>query len=525
MDEHSSVTSSRRTRLGSSNLKVRDLVFYTIAGALGLDTLGAAASYGGQALFWILLVGLTFFIPYQLLMAELGSTFPRAGGIYEWGKMSGGRFYAAIAAMLYWIANPLWIGGTMFVTIITAIKVLWFGRTDYLFGGNKVADVWITIAIAAVFIWSIMGAALLPININKRLSNIGAAFKLLLIALFVVLALIFFLTNHASGVHMGPADLLPSSALGIIVSGIIPVMVFKWQGFEVQVNVGDEIEDPQRTVPRSMLTTGGLAFLAYVIPILVTIFALNKSQVSTSSGLLQAISNVTIVLPNVLALPLKWLLVPLLIVALGASGSTWMVSANRAYAVAARDHVAPRSLARFNPRTNAPSTAIIVSGLIATCAMVLAVLINSFGAGTLQSLFTLVLGFTISVNTLAYLFIFPDLLLLRRKQPGVRRPYRVPGGIGGAWLVTILSMFYTVIVSYFLIFPDDGTIKSSGVTRMTYELTQLIALGAIILLTTIFYLWGRAERRHDEQNGRIDEGLQDSSQPDTLVEQISGRHN
>ncbi|GCE24041.1 hypothetical protein KDK_78410 [Dictyobacter kobayashii] len=95
-------------------------------------------------------------------MAELGSTFPRAGGVYEWGKMSGGRFYAAIAAMLYWIANPLWIGGTMFVTVITAIKVFWFGRTDYLFGGNKIADVWITIAIAALFIWSIMGAALLP---------------------------------------------------------------------------------------------------------------------------------------------------------------------------------------------------------------------------------------------------------------------------------------------------------------------------------------------------------------------------
>ena len=343
-----------------------------------------------------------------------------------------------------------------------------------------------------------MGAALLPISLSKRISTTGAAAKLLLIGLFVVLALIFFSAGHANGVHMSLHDLLPSSSLGIIVSGIIPVMLFKWQGFEVQVNVGDEVDDPQRTVPRSMFLTGGLAFLAYVIPIVVTIFALNKAQITGSSGLLEAIANVTIILPGPVAMLLRWLLVPLLIVALGASGSTWMVSANRAYAIAAKDHVAPQSLARFNPRTNTPTTAIIVSGIIATGAMVLAVLINNFGAGTLQSLFTLVLGFTVSVNTMAYLFIFPNLLFLRYKQPEAVRPYRVPGGMIGAWIVSILAMFYTIIVSYFLLFPTDDAIKGAGVSRLTYESTQLIALGAIILLTIIFYLWGRAERRQQE---------------------------
>ncbi len=132
---------TKRVRRG---LNVRDLVLYGIVGALGLDTLGVSASYGGQALFWILLVGLTFFVPYRLLMAELGSTFPRAGGVYEWGKMSGGRFYAAMASMLYWIANPLWIGGTMFVTVISAIKVLWFSSAGFLFGGSKTSDVLFT---------------------------------------------------------------------------------------------------------------------------------------------------------------------------------------------------------------------------------------------------------------------------------------------------------------------------------------------------------------------------------------------
>jgi len=496
-------------------LGVRDLVFYTIAGSLGLDTLGAAASYGGQALFWVLLVGLTFYIPYQMLTAELGSTFPRAGSIYEWGKMSGGRFYAAIAAMLYWIANPLWIGGTMFVTIITAIKVLWFGNPNMLFGGNKVNDALITIVIALVFIWSIMGSAMTPISINKRLSALGAGAKLGLIAIFVLLALAFFISGHATGTHMTVHDLLPSSTLAIIVSGILPVMIFKWQGFEVQVNVGDEVGDPQHAVPRSMLLTGGLAFLAYVIPITVTIFALSKTQVVGSSGLMQAISNVTIILPDPIALFLRFVLVPVFVVALGASGATWMISANRAYAVTARDYAAPRMLARFDQRTEAPRNAIIASGVIATIVMILAVTINSFTAGTLQSLFTLVLGFTVSVNTLAYLFIFPDLILLRFKQPDVPRPYYVPGGMAGAWIVTILSMFYTILVSYFLLFPTSNVIKAANVSRAVYESTQLITLGIILLLTVGFYLWGRRERQQDERNGITTESDQPHEETST----------
>ncbi len=391
------------------------------------------------------------------------------------------------------------------MTVIATIKVLWFGNPNLLFGGTKTSDALITIVVAALFIWSIIGVALTPISISKWFSNLGAFAKLLLIGLFVVLALIFFLTGHATGAHLGAQNLLAFGPWGLIVSSIIPVMVFKWQGFEVQVNVGDEVSNPQRDVPRSLFATGGLAALAYSIPIVVTIFALSKSQIASSSGLQQALSNVTIVLPGPVAELVKWLLVPLLIIALGASGSTWIVSSTRAYAIAARDYAAPHWLAHFNPATNAPRAAILTSGIVASAVMILAVLINRFSSGTLQSLFILVLGFTISVNTLAYLFIFPDLLLLRYKQPDTNRPYRVPGGLPGAWVVTILSMFFTIIVSYFLLFPTSDVIQSAGVSRLTYEATQLITLGVIFLLTVGFYVWGKRERERDERTQTTDE--------------------
>src|SRR5258708_10887359 len=93
--------------------RIFDMIFITIAAIIGIDTLGAVTSSGGQALFWLLISAITFLIPYGLLTAELGSTFSQEGGVYDWGKMAGGRFFASLAAILSWLSNPLWVCGTL----------------------------------------------------------------------------------------------------------------------------------------------------------------------------------------------------------------------------------------------------------------------------------------------------------------------------------------------------------------------------------------------------------------------------
>ena len=46
-------------------------------------------------------------------MSELGSSFVQEGGPYEWMKLCYGRLTAGFGAVLYWITNPLWVGGTL----------------------------------------------------------------------------------------------------------------------------------------------------------------------------------------------------------------------------------------------------------------------------------------------------------------------------------------------------------------------------------------------------------------------------
>src|SRR5580658_4908218 len=84
-----------------------DLLLFLICTLVGLDTIGTVANIGAQGLTWLVFLGLTFFVPYALLTAELGSTFPEEGGTYIWTRMAFGRLFAAVTSMFYWASNPI----------------------------------------------------------------------------------------------------------------------------------------------------------------------------------------------------------------------------------------------------------------------------------------------------------------------------------------------------------------------------------------------------------------------------------
>jgi amino acid transporter len=474
-----------------------DMIFYTVAALIGIDTLGAVSSQGGQALTWLLISAVTFLLPYGLLTAELGSTFTQEGGMYEWCKMAGGRLFASFGAMLYWISNPLWVGGTLAVTAIIAIKTFWFGSSSFKFGGSNVTDAIVEIIIALLFIWGTTWCAIMSLKFGKWLSVFGSYVKLALLAIFIVLTIAFFASGHAVGKHLGLADFVPTTDWAVIVSAILPVLIFNWVGFELQNGAGEEMHDPQRDVPRSLIRAGIVAVVAYGLVIAVILFALTKDQLSNATGFTAAFQVVAGILPGPIATGLGWLVAIGIVIALASSGGTWVIGADRTYAIAALDRTAPALLGRFSGKYGTPIAVNTMTGITATVMMVIAVLISEFfSGGSIGALFGIVLGFTISTTTLSYLFIFPAFLILRYKYPDVRRIYRVPGGMIGAWIVTVLPLAYAAVASFFILFPTNSTISGSTLTRLTYELTQFTALGIIVLLTIVFYVWGQLEKRN-----------------------------
>jgi amino acid transporter len=192
------------------------------------------------------------------------------------------------------------------------------------------------------------------------------------------------------------------------------------------------------------------------------------------------------------------------VLALLTSGTTWIMGSDRAQAVAALDGAAPRFLGRFSARFGTPIAVNICSGVAATAVMVLAFAITG---GNALKYFTVVLGLVISTTTISYIVIFPVLIKLRMSHPNVPRPYRVPGGMPMAWIVSGLCTFWAILASVVLIYPGLGTnwfgqhgnpddSLPSGFTRGQFELSQIIPLAILAVIGIGFYLAGARTRQH-----------------------------
>jgi amino acid transporter len=471
-----------------------DMIFYTVSALIGLDTLGAFSANGEQALTWMVIAAVAFLLPYALLTAEIGSTFTQEGGMYEWCKLAGGRLFAAIGAMLYWISNPLWVGGSLSVAAIASIKLFWFGSLTYKFGGSNGVDAVVEMVIALVFIWGTTWCAIMSLKFGKWLSVFGSYIKLALLALFVVLALVFIISGKSNGANLNPANLVPSN-FSLVVSIILPIIIFQFVGFELQNGAGEEMHNPQRDVPRAIIRAGIITVIAYAAFLVFILLALPKSQLTNVGGFISAYQSVGTVLGPA-ATPLGWLVGLALVLSYASSGGTWIIGADRTYAISSLDRTAPRLLGRFSGRYGTPIAVNTMSGIVATITMAAAISITEFAAsgGQLAALFTVVIGFTISTTTISYLFIFPSYLILRYKYPNVHRPYRVPGGMVGAWIVTLFPLAFAAIGSYFILIP--ATISVSGIDKTTYIVTQFAALAIIFLLAVVFYVWGHLEQRN-----------------------------
>jgi glutamate:GABA antiporter len=102
---------------------------------------------------------------------------------------------------------------------------------------------------------------------------------------FFVVSVAIFAARH--GVHgFGGHAFLPTYAVFI---AVVPVLFFNYAGLEVPTAAGEEMTNPRRDVPFSVLWLGAATVLAYGIPILAILIVLPASQVSGLTGFLDAV--------------------------------------------------------------------------------------------------------------------------------------------------------------------------------------------------------------------------------------------
>ncbi len=192
-------------------------------------------------------------------------------------------------------------------------------------------------------------------------------------------------------------------------------------------------------------------------------------------------------------LSLGWLLAPLaLVVALGgvAHLAPWILGPAKGVATVAHEGLAPSRLGRLN-RNDVPVTLLLVQGVGGSVFALLFLFVPSVSTS-----YWMLSAVTAQIIIVMYALMFAAVIRLRYVEPDAPRPYRIPGGLPGVWLVGGVGLVGCV-VSFLLGFVPPSQLKTGD----TAVYVLLLALATVVLSLPPF-VFALLQRRAGPAPGR-----------------------
>ncbi len=382
-------------------LGTRDLTLLAIAAVVNLNVVPVIAASGrGTVWFWLAAL-LFFFIPQGIAVIELSHHMPGEGGAYLWAKQSFGEFHGFLCGWLYWTSNMFFVPTLLFY--LSGIPA-YFGKAAFAGLGESRSFFF---ALTFSLLWLTIWINVRGINVGKWISNAGGAITMALATLLIGLATVTAIRQHPD-LSLATFS-IPSDEWQTV--SLFGVVCFAMVGLELGSVMGDEIRDPQRTLPRAVMIAAFCSGFLYIGATLSITVAVPPKEIALLQGELQAIGKMAS------ALHLAWLVIPvgaLLVGSIAGSVSAWVSGSARMIFVSGLDSYLPRALGYIHPRYGTPSTALIVFGALSTV-----ILCMSFAGATVKKAYLTLLDLSLVLQNLAYLYIFGSLfhLAFRRGFP------------------------------------------------------------------------------------------------------------
>jgi amino acid transporter len=438
-------------------LRLPDVVLFIVVAVVGLRWIATAAASGPSGLLLWLVALVSFFLPLGFAVVELTSRHPEEGGIYVWARYGFGDFTAFMTAWLYWVSNVVYMPGLLYFGAANALYA--FGPRAQALAANPWYFMLVSLAGLALAWWlNAIGA-----NVGKWLSNLGGVATWIPAGILIVLGAVAY-ARFGPATTIAPATLVPRFDFDHAL--LWSTIAFGFAGLEAASLMGDEIEDPRRTVPRAIVL-GGLSIAAiYVLGTLAILVALPAQDVSGMAGILQAVDHIGVITGFRAVTPAMALLV-----ALGSLGgvSAWLTSTARLPFVAGIDRYLPPAFGRLHPEWGTPHVALAAQ---AAGAAVVAVL-GQAGASVKGAYDVLV-----AMGVITYFVPYLVLFAAYAKTTG---DLRTPGGRPVALVLAGLGAATTAIaLALAAVPPPDAPDKALALAKVVGGSALLAVIGAVL---------------------------------------------
>lgn len=432
--------------------------------------IGAALGFvlGGIMIFF---VGLTY--------AELTAAMPQCGGEHVFSHRAMGSTGSFICT---WAIILGYVGVTCFESCAfpTILTYLWPGFLKgylYTVAGFDIYASWLAVAIIVAFLImmiNILGAKTAAVLQTVLTVIIGGAGILLIVASLV-----------NGSVDNLDGQMFIGSSSGSMLKHVLSVAVitpFYFIGFDVIPQAAEEINVPLKKIGKMMILSVVLAVLFYALVIFAVGYILDSSAIVASQA------GTGLVTADAMAKAFSSSVMAKVIIVGGMCGiitswNSFMIGGSRAMYSMAESYMIPKVFAKLHPKHKTPINALLLIGVLTMIApfagrvmMVWICDAGNFGC------------------CLAYCMVSVSFLILRKKEPDMPRPYKVPCYKFVGTMAVIMSGFMVCMYC----------IPGSGGNLIWQE---WLMVGGWSLLGCVFFVL--CKRKYKEKFGMLVELISD----------------
>ena len=336
-----------------------------------------------------------------LTAAEVGAAIPETGGMIAWIKKIYGEKIGFLVG---------WVQMILYFPVLVALIAYYFSVFTASFLGVESTNttfIWITSIIAIVFLFLVN---IFTEKLGGKIQAAATIAKMIPLLLITIFGLLYTNSSPATIYIPEVVETTAPSMMLLLGTAVVPVM-FAFDGWIYVGTIAGDLKNVKRNLPYSIIFGIGFIAIIYVLLNLALLNVFTPQQI-IDKGMFGVATELFG------ANGAKFIFLGIMVSAFGGLNGMIMVSTRIPYALAIEGHLPKKELfAKVNEKYKQPINSSVLMFILSIAYFIIMMLEKTYDAfGDVP----------VALFWLFYCLVFLGLFILRKNEPNLERPYKVP---------------------------------------------------------------------------------------------------
>lgn len=408
-----------------------------ITTVISLRGLASQAEFGIQSIFWYLLAGIVYLVPFSLVCAELASTYTHSGGLYRWISEAFGTRWGWTGMYLEWQCLVIWFPAVLMFGAVSLAYIFWPQSFDSNLASNKLYTILIVLGVY----WFATLNSFRGMKKANFISQTGGLFGTIIpSAVLIIMGIVYLLMGEK--IELVHGDFFPDFTKISTIVFAASIFLF-FGGMEMNAVHVPMMQNPRTGYPKALFTAVIVILVVFIGGTLAIGFVTPAKDINLLATLLTTYHKLfeTIHCPwlgNVIAL----------LVTYGVIGQVSVIVTGPSTGLVAvgESGFLPPALQKSN-KNGINTPILLIQGVFVTVLAFVLVILPS-----VQSAYQILSQMSTILYLILCIMIYLAFLRLRRTEPNKKRGFKVPGGKFVEWLIGIVGiagLVFATVISFF----------------------------------------------------------------------------